>query len=133
MNVSERASRQQVASAIDFDRFRLRRFVESLAPEQIETHGEPVDLADVAAIFEGNDKTVWFSAVGPERQELVGNVTGSRARIAQAFGVEPAGLLQEIQRRLRGKPHVVEVARQEAPVQQVVLAGDDADLTTLPV
>ena len=74
MNVSERAPRVQAAHGIDLDRFRLRRFVESLAPDQLETRSAPVDLADVAAVFEGNDKAVWFSAVGPERQELVGNV-----------------------------------------------------------
>ncbi len=45
----------------------------------------------------------------------------------------PDQLLQEIQRRLRNNPEMVEVSRAEAPVQQVVLTGDDADLTTLPV
>src|SRR5262249_45250419 len=73
-----------------------------------------------------------FDAVGPERQQLVGNVTGSRARIAKAFGVAPDGLLAEIQRRLRGKPDIVEVSRPEAPVQEGVLT-DAADLTALPV
>src|SRR5262245_49447659 len=124
--MNERATRED-AQAIDFDRFRLRRFVEALGPDQLERRSAPVDLADVAAVFEGNDKAVWFDAVGPERQELVGNVTGSRARIARAFGVAPDGLLAEIQRRLRGKPDIVEVSRREAPVQEVVLT-DDADL-----
>ena len=45
----------------------------------------------------------------------------------------PAALLGEIQRRLRGDPVVVEVGRAEAPVQQVVLTGEEADLTALPV
>ena len=94
---------------------------------------EPIDLADVAAILEGNPKAVLFRAVGAERQELVGNVTGSRARIARAFGVAPGELLPELLRRLRNKPEIVEVARAQAPVQEVVLTGDDADLTTLPV
>ena len=69
----------------------------------------PVDLADVAAVLDGNPRAVLFRTVGPERQELVGNVTGSRARIARAFGVAPSELLQEIQRRLRNKPEIVEV------------------------
>ena len=41
--------------------------------------------------------------------------------------------MAEIQRRLRNKPEVFEVSRAEAPVQQVVLTGDQADLTKLPV
>jgi len=76
---------------------------------------------------------VLFRAAGPEKAELVGSVMGGRARIAAAFGVKPAGLLQEIQRRLRNKPDLVDVSRAEAPCQQVVLTGDDADFTKLPV
>src|SRR5262245_4565626 len=120
------------ASLADFDRFRLRRFVESLADE-LATVEAPTDLADVAGILEGNPKAVLFRTVGPERQQLVGNVTGSRTRIARAFGVEPAKLLRELLRRLRNKPDLVDVSRAEAPVQEVVLTGADADLTTLPV
>jgi 2,5-furandicarboxylate decarboxylase 1 len=120
------------APTMDFDRFRLRRFVESLADE-LAIVDAPIDLADVAGILEGNPKAVLFRAVGPERQALVGNVTGSRARIARAFGVEPAQLLGELRRRLAVKPAMREVARTEAPVQAVVLTGADADLTTLPV
>jgi UbiD family decarboxylase len=58
---------------------------------------------------------------------------GGRTRLAAAFGVKPDGLLHEIQRRLRNRPAIVDVSRQEAPCQQVVLTGDDADLTRLPV
>src|SRR5215471_7931467 len=121
------------SSALDLDRFRLRRFVEELGADELETRAEPVDLADVAAALEGNARAVHFRAAGPEAQELVGSVNASRARLARAFGVPPAQLAAEIQRRLRGKPEIVEVSRAEAPVQQVVLTGDDADLTALPV
>ena len=34
---------------------------------------------------------------------------------------------------MRNKPEIVEVSRAEAPTQQVVLTGADADLTALPV
>src|SRR5438132_8212088 len=72
-------------------------------------------------------------AGGPERQELAANVTGSRSRIARAFGVKPSELLHEVQSRLRNPPQIVEIARTDAPAQQIVLTGADADLTTLPV
>jgi UbiD family decarboxylase len=38
-----------------------------------------------------------------------------------------------VQARLRNRPEIVEISRTEAPVQQVVLTGADADLTALPV
>ena len=130
MGVIEKAAS---ASALDLDRFRLRRFVEDLGADEVETRRAPIDLADVAAALEGNASAVHFRSAGPDAQELVGNVNGSRARLARAFGVAPGELAAEIQRRLRGKPEVVEISRAQAPVQQVVLTGDDADLTALPV
>jgi UbiD family decarboxylase len=120
--------------ANDLDRFRLRRFVEDLAQcDELDTRDAPIDLADVAQALEGNPRAVLLRAVGSERAELVGSVTGSRARIARAFGVTPDALLRDIQRRLRNKPEIVEVAREEAPAQEVVLTGAQADLTALPV
>ena len=121
------------AKAVDCERFRLRQFLTRLGEAgELQTRDEPIDLADIAGVLEGNPKAVWFRAAGPERQELVGGVTGSRARIALAFGVAPDRLLAEVQRRLRNKPEIVEVARAQAPVQEVVLT-DAADLTALPV
>jgi len=120
--------------AVDTDRFRLRTFVESLAGSgELDVRSEPVDLADVAEVFEGNRKAVWLRQVGPQRQELVGGVDASRERLARAFGVSQEQLLPEVLRRLRGRPEIVELSRDEAPVQQVVRTGSDADLTTLPV
>src|SRR4029453_13388305 len=116
MGIVEKTQANQPSPLADFDRFRLRRFVEGLADE-VEAVAAPTDLADVAAILEGNPKAVLFRAVGPERQELVGNVTGSRARIALAFGVKPNELLPELLRRLRHKAGVVEVSRAQAPAQ----------------
>ena len=118
----------------DMDRFRLRRFVDELAATgELETHGGAVDLADVAAHLDENPRAVYFRAVGPERAELVGNVAGSRARLARAFDTTPEGLLAEVLRRLKTAPRFVELDRATAPVQQVVLEGAAADLTALPV
>jgi len=128
------AARTAAAPADDLDRFRLRRFVESLAAsDEVERRDEPVDLAAIAEILDGNPRAVHFLAVGPERQELVGNVVSSRSRVARAFGVAPERLASEVQRRLATKPQIVEVSRAQAPVQQVVETGGAADLTALPV
>lgn len=98
-----------------------------------EVRDAPVALADVAAALEGNPRAVWFRKAGLEKAELVGNVAGSRARLARAFGVMPETLLPEVLRRLRNRPAIVEVPRSAAPVQQVVLTGDEVDVTRLPV
>ena len=119
--------------AIDFDRFRLRRFIESLPTQELEIRKDKTDLADLAGIIDGNPKAVLFKDVGPEGQELVASVCGSRERIAAGFGVAPSQVMNEVLRRLRNPPRVVEVSKAEAPCQQVVLTGDDADLTSLPV
>jgi UbiD family decarboxylase len=76
---------------------------------------------------------VLFERTGKEGAALAGNVMGGRARLARAFGVAPDRLLAEVLRRLRTAPQIVEVPREAAPAQQVVLAGDQADLTALPV
>ena len=89
MNIIDKTDLRQSTAATDFERFRLRRYIESLDGEALERRKQPVDLADVAAALDGNARAVLFYSVGPERHELAGNVTGSRARIAQAFGVAP--------------------------------------------
>ena len=118
----------------DLERFRLRRFVEELAgTDELEVHADPIDLVDVAARVDGNPRAILFRSAGPERAELVANVTASRARLARAFGVAPSELTTDVARRLRVPPQLVEVDRARAPVQDVVLLGVDADVTALPL
>ncbi len=125
---------QKAGASIDLDRHRLRHFMdEAVAAGQAVVIDKPVDLADVAAHLEGNEQAVLFRSVGPEGAELAGNVMGSRERIALALGCKPEALSHEIMRRLQNKPQIVELTRAEAPVQQIVLTGDEADLTKLPV
>jgi 3-polyprenyl-4-hydroxybenzoate decarboxylase len=126
-----RAARATPAASGDIDRFRLRRFIDDLAGE-LERREAPVDLADVAQILDGNPRVVLLAA-GPERQELVGNVMGAKSRLARAFGVQPERLAAEVTRRLAGKPQLIELAREAAPVQQAIETGAAADLTALPV
>ena len=112
---------------MDFERFRLRRFLESLPPHELERRPEPIDLGDVAAVHEGNAKAVWFARAGGA--ELAANVTASRSRLALAFGTTPERLLGEVLARLAKPQPVAEV--KEAPVQAVV--EREPDLTQLPV
>jgi len=121
-------------TGIDTERFRLRRFVEELRQAgEIEVLSASTQLADVARSLEGNARAVLFERVGKEGAPLAGNVMGGRSRLARAFGVSPDKLLAEVLRRLRSAPQVVEVPREAAPAQEVVLTGEQADLTALPV
>jgi 2,5-furandicarboxylate decarboxylase 1 len=126
-------SAERPATGVDTERFRLRAFVEALPPDQLERHDEPLSLAAVAAILEGNPRAVLFSNIGGTGESLVGNAIGSRERMARAFGVAPDQLLAEILRRLRRKPEFVELTSAQAPVHDVILTGADADVTKLPV
>ena len=121
-------------AAPDLERFRLRRLVERLAEAgEVTLHEAPIDLIDIAAVLDGNPRAVWFGNAGPEGAELVGGVTGSRARIAAGFGCAEGALPGLVRDRLAAPQPLVEIARADAPVQAVVLTGADADLTRLPV
>jgi len=121
-------------TGVDLGRFRLKSFLEELrASGELEVVAAPADLAAVAPALEGNAKAVLFERVGGEGAPLAGNVMGSRARLARAFGVAPDKLLAEVLRRLRTAPRIVEIPREAAPAQAVVLEGGQADLTSLPV
>lgn len=122
------------AGSLDIDRFRLRNFIEQLERAgELDIREDQVDLVDAAAILQNNPKAVWFKKAGPEGQELIGNVVGSRTRLAMAFGVPVAEVAREVKRRLANTPELVELTRGEAPVQQVVELGDEADMLAFPV
>jgi 2,5-furandicarboxylate decarboxylase 1 len=105
----------------DFERFRLRRFMETLVQAgECRVIAEPVELIDVARHLDGEEKAVWFKAVGPERAELVGNVVGSRRRLALGFGTKPAELPARLRAAARESIPPQEVPSSEAPVHQVV-------------
>ena len=87
-------------TGIDLERFRLRRFVEELRQSgELEVRAAAAELAEVAPALEGNAKAVLFERVGKEGAQLVGNVMGSRARLARALGTVPDRLLAEVLRR----------------------------------
>jgi UbiD family decarboxylase len=118
----------------DTEKFRLRSFAERLVQQgHCVVHDAPIDLVDVAAVLDGNPKVVWFRNVGPEKAELIGNVMGGRERLALAIDAEAASFSKVMRERM-AQPHApIEVPSSAAPVHEVVLTGDDADLTRLPV
>lgn len=118
----------------DLEAFRLRGFLDLLdRAGELETVSDPLDMVDLGARLDGNPKAVLFTAAGPEKAQIVGNVMGGRSRLALAFGVDEADLLSEVIARTRRPIAPVEVPSADAPAHQVVLTGDDADFTRLPV
>ena len=118
---------------IDLEKFRLRSFVDTLAAAaEIETHDEPVSLARLSSIIDSSLKATHFHDVGPEHFEIVGAVCGGRKRLALAFGVDESQMALEYIRRCNSVQPVVEIESADAPVHQLVVTGNDVDLTTLP-
>lgn len=119
--------------AFDFDKFRLRRFVERLiAMGEVEIRDEPIALADMSGLIEATPKATLFRNAGQQGLEIAGAVVGSRKRFAAAFDTDERAITGEVMRRLTKPQQAVEVPSSEAPVHQVVVTGDDIDLTKLP-
>ena len=117
----------------DFDRFRLRRLVERLIDlGEVEIHDEPVAMSALSPIIEATDKAVLFRQAGPERLELAAAVGATKKRLAAAFGVAEDQMRDEFLRRMATPQKTFEVPSNEAPVHEVVLTGDQIDLTALP-
>ncbi len=120
-------------TSIDMNKFRLRTFVDKLIDiGEVEIHDEAVPLSELSRIIEATPKAVLFRKAGPEQVELVSSVAGGRRRIAAAFGVSVDSAWKEYLKRLESPQPVIEVASGDAPVHEVVIQGDDVDLTKLP-
>ena len=118
---------------VDLDKFRLRSFVEKLiAIGEMEVHEQAVSLADLSAVIESSSKAKCFKRVGVEQYEMVAAVSGSRRRLAAAFGTDERNVIHEYMRRMSDPQPVVEVPSSGAPVHQVVVKGDAIDLSKLP-
>jgi UbiD family decarboxylase len=121
------------AARIDFEKFRLRPFVDKLiGMGEVEIHDEPVALADLSAIIEATPKASLFKKAGPQQYEMVASVLGSRSRMAAAFGVDAREVPQEYMRRMAKPQPVAEVPSKDAPVHAVIKTGAEIDLAVLP-
>src|SRR5262245_47806821 len=123
----------QTLKPIDFDKFRLRRFVERLIElGEVLIHREPTALAELSAAIASTPKAILFKDAGPDHVEMVAAVCGSRRRLAAAFGVDERQVAHEYMCRLGNAQPVIEVPPEQAPVHQLVQTGEAIDLTKLP-
>ncbi len=118
---------------IDFDKYRLRNFVDRLVElGEVEVHERPVPLTELSPIIERTDKAVLFKKAGPEQVELVAKTAGNRKRLAAAFETSEDRLYDEYFKRLASPQPLVEVPSGDAPVHAIKITGKDVDLTKLP-
>ena len=125
--------RSNAVSEIDFEKYRLRQFVERLIDMgEVEIHNEPEALTALSEAIERTPKALLFKRAGPEQVEMVAKTAGNRRRMAAAFDTSEANLGEEYFKRLANPQPLVEVPSDEAPVHEVVITGKDVDLTKLP-
>ena len=124
----------QLGRECDFEKFRLRRFMERLTDlGEVEVHDEPVALTAMSAIIENSgDKAVLFKQAGPDRLEVAAKVAASRSRLIEAFNSTPATIYDDFLSRFASSRKSFEVPSDEAPVHAIKIVGDDVDLTKLP-
>ena len=98
--------------AFDFDKFRLRRFVERLiAMGEVEIRNEPIALADMSGLIEATPKATLFRNAGQQGLEIAGAVVGSRRRFAAAFDTDERAITGEVMRRLTKPQQAVDFWR----------------------
>src|SRR5262245_64850859 len=123
----------QTVKPTDLDKFRLRRFVERLIElGEVVIHRDPIALAELSAAIASTPKAMLFKDAGPDHLEMIAALSGSRRRLAAAFGVDERQVAHEYMRRLGNAQPVIEVPSEQAPVHQVVQTGDAVDLAKLP-
>jgi len=117
----------------DFEKFRLRRFVERLIDlDEVEVREGATPLTALSAIIESTPKAVLFKSVGPEKVELIAKAAASRKRLIAALDTTAEKVYDAYLGRFANPQKIVEVPSNEAPVHTVKITGDDVDLTKLP-
>jgi 2,5-furandicarboxylate decarboxylase 1 len=125
---------------VDGDKQSLRGFlqlVETEYPDELLRVRQPIDLHfdATALVFEldqaGKSPVVLFENVRGNDMQLVTNVAGNRKLLAACLGVEPGNLPTAFRERCQ-KYIPCEIVDRGA-WDDVVLEGDDVDLTKLPI
>jgi 2,5-furandicarboxylate decarboxylase 1 len=134
------ARERVVQRNIDIDRQSLRGFlhlVESEFPGELLRINQPIDLRfdATALVYEleraGKSPVVVFEKVRGHNMALVTNVAGNRRLLAACLGVEPADLPTAFRERCQKYIACETVAR--GAWDDIVIEGDDVDLTKLPI
>jgi 2,5-furandicarboxylate decarboxylase 1 len=129
-----------VRGNVDLDSQSLRgflRLVETQYPDELLRIRQPIDLRfdSTALVFEldqaGKSPVVVFENVSGSDMQLVTNVAGNRKLLAACLGVDPGNLPPAFRERCQKYIPCETVDR--GAWEDVVIEGDDVDLTKLPV
>ncbi|WP_165899960.1 UbiD family decarboxylase [Borborobacter arsenicus] len=97
---------------------------------QVDTH-----LETTSAVFEldhaGKSPVVIFENVAGHSMPIVTNIAGNRTLLASCLGVEPADIADAF--RERSQKHIPCELVSKGAWDEVVIEGDDVDLTKLPI
>jgi len=108
----------------------------ALAPDELKVvEREVSNRFELPAVLEklealGRYPAVFFSRVGDYDMPVVSNLFAGRKRLALALGVAEKDL--DAAYRSRENNRIEPELVQSAPVKEVIIRGDDVDLTTLP-
>lgn len=125
---------------VDLDSQSLRgflRLVETQYPDELLRIRQPIDLRfdSTALVFEldqaGKSPVVVFENVSGSGMQLVTNVAGNRKLLAACLGVDPGNLPTAFRERCQKYIPCETVDR--GALEDVVVEGDNVDLTKLPV
>ncbi|MCC6889904.1 MAG: UbiD family decarboxylase [Hyphomicrobiales bacterium] len=111
---------------------RFRDFLECLVERgELEHVSEEIDIRQLSARVGASKTALWFARVRGYDMAVVSGILGSRKRMGAALGCGHRDIGKAFQARLQNRqpPRLVNTA----PAQEVVLIGDQVDLTALPV
>ncbi|HYB20093.1 MAG TPA: UbiD family decarboxylase [Thermodesulfobacteriota bacterium] len=113
------------------------RFLEGKNPSEVLHVEERIDPSHEITAFmnelekEGTAPVVIFDRVKGYSVPVVTNLSGSRKRLAMAFGVQERGLWAEYFRRM--KSLIREKVVKESPAREKVLTGKKVDILQFPI
>lgn len=94
---------------------------------------DPIDLRHVSALTAASPQALWFEQVAGYEMGVVSGVLGSRERMGALLDCDHRDIGKVFLKRLQQQRPPVMVDRKDAPVKEVILTGDQIDLTSLPV
>lgn len=110
----------------------MRAFIERLASAgELVRIQEPVDPLHLSAVITSTDKAVFIENVKGYAIPVVGGIVKDRRKVAIGLEVNPKDLTARIMENLNSPIDPVEVT--SAPCQEVVLTGEDVDLSDFPI
>ena len=111
----------------------FRQFIDRLdSAGQLRRIGKPVDPRQMSALGNQSDQACLFETIeGYPDWRVATALVSSRQRLALAMGCDEKRVAFEFEKKIA---HPIEpIVITDAPCQEVILEGDDVDLTALPL